>query len=77
MVGDLAALETQYQVVVFHPWTTTDDCHAEVFWVEVFNYHDSSGEQAFRDLAQFALSLLAMPLSNPDVERVFSQMALV
>ncbi|QQP39542.1 Uncharacterized protein FKW44_020460, partial [Caligus rogercresseyi] len=76
-VGDLAALETQYQAVAFHPWTTTDDCHAEAFWVEVFNYRDSSGEQAFRDLAQFALSLLAMPLSNADVERVFSQMALV
>ncbi|QQP41297.1 Uncharacterized protein FKW44_015616 [Caligus rogercresseyi] len=76
-VGDLAALKTQYQAVVFHPWTTTDDCHAEAFWVEVFNYRDSSGEQAFRDLAQFTLSLLAMPLSNADVERVFSQMALV
>ncbi|QQP52716.1 Uncharacterized protein FKW44_004950, partial [Caligus rogercresseyi] len=76
-VGDLAALETQYQVMAFHPWTTTDDCQAEAFWVEVFNYRNSSGEQAFRDLAQFALSLLAMPLSNADVEWVFSQMALV
>ncbi|KAL1250495.1 hypothetical protein QQF64_018291 [Cirrhinus molitorella] len=35
---------------------------------------DSSGEQCFKDLALFALSLLAMPLSNADVERVFSQM---
>ncbi|QQP39065.1 Uncharacterized protein FKW44_019828, partial [Caligus rogercresseyi] len=40
------------------------------FWVEVFNYCDSSGEQAFRDLAQFALSLLAMPLSNADMALV-------
>lgn len=75
--GDLAALETQYEAVTFHPWTNKDDSQAEAFWVEVFNYRDSSGEQAFKDLAQFALSLLAMPLSNADVERVFSQMAII
>lgn len=33
-------------------------------WVEVLHYKDSSGEQTFQELAPFALSLLAMPLSN-------------
>lgn len=75
--GNLAALETQYEAVTFHSWTNKDGSQAEAFWVEVFNYRDSSGEQAFKDLAQFALSLLAMPLSNADVERVLSQMAIV
>ncbi|XP_058645892.1 uncharacterized protein LOC131548545 [Onychostoma macrolepis] len=66
--GDLGALDAQYQAINFQEWKTKDDCQA------VLNYKDSSGEQCFKDLALFALSLLAMPLSNADVERVFSQM---
>ncbi|XP_051798030.1 uncharacterized protein LOC127531856 [Acanthochromis polyacanthus] len=75
--GDLTALDTQYQAVTYHPWTNKEDTQAEAFWVEVLSYKDSSGDQAFKELALFALSLLAMPLSNADVERVFSQMNLV
>lgn len=63
--------------MTFHPWANKDGSQAETLWVEVFKYRDSSGEQAFKDLAQFALSLLAMPLSNADFERNFSQMAIV
>ena len=69
--GDLAALETQYQAVAYLPWTNKEDSQAEASWVEVLNYKDSSGEK------NNSLSLLAMPLSNADVERVFSQMSLV
>lgn len=75
--GDLAALETQYQAVAYLPWTNKEDSQAEAFWVEVLNYKDSSGDHTFKTLALFSLSLLAMPLSNADVERVFSQMSLV
>lgn len=48
-----------------------DDCQAEQIWTEVLNCKDSSGDQCLKDLALSALSLLAMPLSNADVERVF------
>lgn len=75
--GDPAALETQYQAVTYHPWTNKEDSQAEAFWVKVLNYKDSSGDQMFKELALFALSLLVMPLSNADIERVFSHMSLV
>ena len=72
--GDLGKLDTQYQAVHFHEWDIKGDHQAEEFWADVLNYRDSSGEQCFKDLALFALSFLAMPLSNADVERFFSQM---
>lgn len=69
--GDLGVLDAQYQAINFQEWKTKDDCQAEQFWAEVLKYKNSSGEQCFKDLALFALSLIAMPLSNADVERVF------
>lgn len=38
---------------------------------KVLNYKDSSGEQCFKDLTLFVLSLMAILLSNADVKRVF------
>lgn len=70
--GNLASLETQY-----HQWTNKEDSQTEEFWVEELNYKDSSGDQTCNELVLFALSLLAMPLSNADVKQVFSQMSLV
>lgn len=70
--GDLGALDAEYQAISFHEWKVKDDCQAEQFWAKVLNYKDSSGEQCFKDLALFALFLLEMPLSNADIERVFS-----
>ena len=47
------------------------------FGFKVLNYKDSGGDHIFKKLSLFSLSLLAMPLSNADVEQVFSQMSLV
>jgi len=49
----------------------SDDMNPEALWVEVYNYRDASGEHVYADLALFALSLLSLPLSNADAERVF------
>lgn len=68
--GDLGALDAQYQAINFQQWKSTD---VEQFWVEVYNFQDSRGEQCFKELVLFALSLLAMPLSNADVEQVFTR----
>ena len=43
------------------------------FWGNVMQYEDTSGEKAFEKLARFALKILCLPISNADVERVFSQ----
>lgn len=52
-------------------------CSAEEFWVEVNSYVDASGRRSFAELSSFALSLLSLPLSNAEVERVFSQQNII
>lgn len=43
----------------------------------MLDFTNSSDESCFKEIAEFALSLLAMPLSNADVERMFWHMNLV
>lgn len=47
------------------------------FWAKVGNYTDASGERTFSNLAAYALKILCLPISNADVERVFSQVNLL
>lgn len=47
------------------------------FWIAVWNIKNANGDQSFKDLAQFAIRALSLPISNADVERVFSVMAVV
>ena len=44
---------------------------------EVWAFKDASGVNPFKDLAAFAISMLVLPHSNAEVERVFSQMNIV
>ncbi|XP_075550145.1 SCAN domain-containing protein 3-like [Dermacentor variabilis] len=74
--GDVGLLDTQYRRLCLLPWKNVNKDGAS-FWVEVLDFKDASGESCFKEIAEFALSLLAMPLSNADVERVFSHMNLV
>lgn len=47
------------------------------FWAAVGKYEDAAGERAFSLLASYALRILCLPISNADVERVFSQVNLI
>lgn len=47
------------------------------FWIAVWNLLDASGNQSFKELASFAIRALSLPISNADVERVFSVMSIV
>jgi hypothetical protein len=47
------------------------------FWTEVLSYRDASGMNPYREVADLATKLLVLPHSNAEVERLFSQMALV
>lgn len=40
----------------------------------MLKFTDASCESCFEEIAEFALSLLSVPLSNAGVERVFSHM---
>ncbi|XP_062141089.1 uncharacterized protein LOC133849197 isoform X1 [Drosophila sulfurigaster albostrigata] len=62
----------QYQNIHLLNWSNLTDTIS--FWAEVSNYVDAAGNKRFSALASFALSLLSMPWSNAEVERVFSQM---
>lgn len=75
--GDIGLLDTQYRQLCFLPWKNVTKNDTASFWVEVLHFTDASGERCFKELAEFALSLLSLPLSNADVERVFSHMNLV
>ncbi|KAH7956289.1 hypothetical protein HPB52_007891 [Rhipicephalus sanguineus] len=75
--GDIGLLDTQYRPLCLLPWKNVSNKDIASFWVEVLDFTDASGEACFKELAEFALSLLAMPLGNADVERVFSRMNIV
>jgi len=45
-----------------------NDSNPKALWTEIYNYTDASRERAYGDLALFTLLLLALPLSNADVE---------
>lgn len=75
--GDLGKLDQQWQRIGTVSWPEIDVLDAEKFWMKVYDHTDASGEKDFMELATFALSLLAIPVSNASVERVFSQMNLV
>ena len=47
------------------------------FWVAVRRLTNANGDQCYKELADFALRSLSLPISNAVVERVFSVMAIV
>ncbi|MGH0175817.1 UNVERIFIED_CONTAM: hypothetical protein FKN15_071681 [Acipenser sinensis] len=75
--GDVGRLDTQYNAINFTAWQNKEDRNALEFWIEVFKHTDASSENCLKELAEFALALMAKPLSNVDVERIFSQINIV
>lgn len=47
------------------------------FWFEVYNYENSSRVNSYRELAMFVFTILALPLSNAEIERIFSSLSIV
>ncbi|XP_078509628.1 uncharacterized protein LOC144769412 [Lissotriton helveticus] len=68
-------LETQWRTVTSCSFNTSSGM--ESFWIEVLNYRDAAGNHRFQELAMGAIKLLTLPISNAQVERVFSQMTLL
>ena len=71
MNADSELLEEQYRKIVFVNWTEEahKDCisgTSEEFWLAVYK------KPNFKDLAQFVLTCLSVPVSNATVERIFS-----
>lgn len=66
---------SQWRVIDKIQWENKSDTTA--FWIEVHKYRDAASLQPFRELRKLAMSLLLLPHSNADVERVFSIMSTV
>lgn len=70
----ITQIETQWQNLTLVKWEAKTTAE---FWSEVGLYRDSCGANPFQELCVAALSVLSLPHSNAEIERVFSQMNLV
>lgn len=75
---DIDSIENQWKDMIYVKWDqdVVDSKDSLRFWNNVYNYTDASGNNPFQKLANFVLEVLSLPLSNADVERVFSAMNL-
>nr|XP_015840033.1 PREDICTED: uncharacterized protein LOC107398961 [Tribolium castaneum] len=72
---DLCLLESQWKIFINVNWYTDNNTmSSETFWIRVYSYKNAGGQFIFRELANFAITALSLPLSNAVVERVFSTM---
>lgn len=72
---DIDAIERQWNRIANVNWNERKD--SIVFWIEVYNYTDSCGNRTFQQLAQLAFKIIAMPVSNAEIERIFSFLSIV
>lgn len=72
---DIARVDDQWHQIHLLKWNETKNTKS--FWNEVLNFKDAQGESRFEELATFALTLLILPHSNADVERLFSSMNVI
>lgn len=62
--GDVCPLDTQYRSLCLLPWKNANNKDCVSSWVEVLDFTDASGESCFKEIAEFTLSLLAVPTSS-------------
>lgn len=74
---NISKIELQWNKLTLIEWSSSVIDNTVSFWSEAACYRDASGDNPFRELSDFALSLLVLPWSNAEVERAFSQLNLV
>ena len=65
----------QWRVIHLSKWNEIQDTVG--FWSDVWQFRDAAGINPFKELAMAAVSVLSLPHSNAEIERVFSQMSVV
>ena len=58
-------------------WVTKEKCSIVHFFQKLSLVNDNNDEPRFKNLATFALQILALPVSNVDAERIFSKLKLI
>ncbi|XP_050509986.1 uncharacterized protein LOC126886893 [Diabrotica virgifera virgifera] len=71
----IARVDDQWHQIHLLKWNETKN--TKKFWNEVLHFKDAQGESRFEELATFAFTLLILPHSNADVERLFSSMNVI
>ncbi|KAK4324650.1 hypothetical protein Pmani_004732 [Petrolisthes manimaculis] len=71
----LTRIDFQWKKIHYMSWNQTSNTLD--LWAEIASYRDASGENTFCDLSDLALTILSLPHSNANVERVFSHMNIV
>ena len=71
----LTKIETQWANLNLVMWIENENTIN--FWVEVFNYSDSTSENPYNELCELAFTVSVLPHSNAEVERLFSNMNIV
>lgn len=66
----ISKVELQWNSIHLNTWNTSSTV---AFWGSVLIFSDSCGSNPYEDLARFATKMLAVPLSNADVERTFKK----
>ena len=72
---DIESVEVEWNNLSLLQWKNTKS--TSEFWIEVSQYRDAAGNNPFKHISSLAMNLLALPHSNADVERLFSQVNLV
>ncbi|KAK3892454.1 hypothetical protein Pcinc_003687 [Petrolisthes cinctipes] len=68
-------IDNQWRNLTIVQWVETTS--TAKFWIEVNGYKDASGVNPYPELCELAISVLSLPHSNAEVERLFSQMNIV
>ena len=83
IMKDIGLVEDQYRKIIHVDWASEDVFSGEIpsdavqFWAGIMKHKISNGEQPFRQLAVYALTCLATPISNAVCERIFSNVTCV
>lgn len=73
--SEIDIIQCQWNGIANKKWK--NDTNTTNFWIEVSNYKNFVDENPFKELSEFVISLLVLPFSNADVERLFSTMGII
>lgn len=71
-------IENQYRKLLLHVWEEEDVFQGQIpmdsveFWKGILHYTNATKSHPYKELAEYALSCLSVPVSNAVVERIFS-----
>lgn len=71
-VQKLEKIDIQWNNINFVKWQNINSTLE--FWAEVNQYKDASDKNPFQELCDLALTIISLPHSNAEIERIFSAM---